>query len=229
MNKNQSIGLYVFIGIILLIVIAASFMSPNTSTTEISYSQFINKVQMGTIDSVTISKDYLIAIPKDENSKDEKEQEKPKTDITNPFSINNISPESVQQQYKVRIPTDDKNAFLELLEKNNVEVEFAKPQNTGWASTILIPIIFITILVALIAKGIQQTGSSALNFGKSKAKMLLDDKIKITFKDVAGIDEERQELEEIVDFLKNSESIQNSAQKFQKEFFLSALPVQVKL
>ena len=171
-----------------------------------------------------ISKDYLIAIPKDENSKDEKEQEKPKTDITNPFSINNISPESVQQQYKVRIPTDDNNAFLELLEKNNVEVEFAKPQNTGWASTILIPIIFITILVALIAKGIQQTGSSALNFGKSKAKMLLDDKIKITFKDVAGIDEERQELEEIVDFLKNSEKYTKLGAKIPKGVLLVGAP-----
>ena len=223
MNKNQSLGLYIIVGIILIVVIATSFQGPDTSTSEISYTQFLNKVQIGTIDSVTISKDSLIAIPKEDKTQLTKEA---KNNLTTLPGLSNTAVKKPKQQYKVQIPENDSDLY-ELLKSKNIEINVSKPQDSSWTSiigSIIVPIIFVVIMIVLILKGIQQTGSSALNFGKSKAKLLQDDKIKITFKDVAGIDEERQELEEIVDFLKNSEKYTKLGAKIPKGVLLVGAP-----
>ncbi len=226
MNKNQSTGIIIIVAIILIALLSIAFEGPATSTSEISYSQFLNKVQLEQIESVTISKDTLTAIPKEQKT----EQKQPVTKkITNenPLLVNNKIQQKVpKMQYKVQIPYNDEELY-DLLKEKNVEINISKPQDGSWMSvvgSVIIPIIFITIMIVLILKGIQQTGSSALNFGKSKAKMLADDKIKITFKDVAGIDEERQELEEIVDFLKNSEKYTKLGAKIPKGVLLVGAP-----
>lgn len=223
MNKNQSTGIIIIVGIILIALLSVAFEGPQTSTSEISYTQFLNKIQMGTIESVSVSKDTLIAIPKGENKKEEKVT----ADSTNPLKIAKMPQKEPQQQYRVRIPESDSDNMLSLLKDKGVEINVTKEQENNWTGllgSIIIPIIFIVIMIMLILKSIQQTGSSALNFGKSKAKMLIDDKIKITFKDVAGIDEERQELEEIVDFLKNSEKYTKLGAKIPKGVLLVGAP-----
>ena len=230
MNKNQSTGIIVIVAIILIALLSIAFEGPQTSTSEISYTQFLNKVQMGNIESVVISKDTLIATPK-ESPEDKKIQEntkelnkQPKT--TNPLNINDLQAKKPKNQYRVEIPSNDEDLY-DVLKESNVEINIQKPQDGSWMSvlgTVVIPIVFVAIMIILILKGIQQTGSSALNFGKSKAKLLADDKVKITFKDVAGIDEERQELEEIVDFLKNSEKYTKLGAKIPKGVLLVGAP-----
>ena len=230
MNKNQSTGIIVIVAIILIALLSIAFEGPQTSTSEISYTQFLNKVQMGNIESVVISKDTLIATPK-ESPEDKKIQEntkelnkQPKT--TNPLNINDLQTKKPKNQYRVEIPSNDEDLY-DVLKESNVEINIQKPQDGSWMSilgTVVIPIVFVAIMIILILKGIQQTGSSALNFGKSKAKLLADDKVKITFKDVAGIDEERQELEEIVDFLKNSEKYTKLGAKIPKGVLLVGAP-----
>ena len=223
MNKNQSIGIYLLIGVFLIAALSVAFKGPNTSTSEISYTQFLNKVQMGSIESVYIAKDTITAIPKNQEVK----KETPKNQNTpNSLGFGNLEQTTPKVQFRVQIPEGDKDLY-ELLKNKNVEIQVAKPQDGSWMSmmgSVIIPIIFIAIMIILILKGIQQTGSSALNFGKSKAKLLADDKIKITFKDVAGIDEERQELEEIVDFLKNSEKYTKLGAKIPKGVLLVGAP-----
>ena len=224
MNKNQSIGIYLLVAVFLIAALSVAFKGPTTSTSEISYTQFLNKVQMGTIESVYIAKDTLTAIPKDQGTK--KETVKPQIANNNSLGFGNIEQTVPKIQFRVQIPEGDKDLY-ELLKEKNVEIQVAKPQDGSWMSmmgSVIIPIIFIAIMIILILKGIQQTGSSALNFGKSKAKLLADDKIKITFKDVAGIDEERQELEEIVDFLKNSEKYTKLGAKIPKGVLLVGAP-----
>ncbi|MBR3605948.1 MAG: ATP-dependent zinc metalloprotease FtsH [Candidatus Gastranaerophilales bacterium] len=221
MNKNQSTGIIITVAIVLIAILSVAFEGPTTSTNEISYSQFLNKVQMGSIESVNISKDFLVAIPKGQKE-DKKANVK---DISNPLNPT-VSQKAPKVQYKVQIPQGDEQLY-NLLKEKSVEIQVIKPQDGSWMSmvgSVIIPIIFIAIMIVLILKGIQQTGSSALNFGKSKAKMLADDKIKLTFKDVAGIDEERQELEEIVDFLKNSEKYTKLGAKIPKGVLLVGAP-----
>ncbi|MBR1680822.1 ATP-dependent zinc metalloprotease FtsH, partial [bacterium] len=80
------------------------------------------------------------------------------------------------------------------------------------------------IFLILMAKGLSAGGSQAMSFGKSRAKMLLDSKVKVMFKDVAGIDEEKKELEEIVDFLKNGEKYIKLGAKIPKGVLLVGPP-----
>lgn len=75
----------------------------------------------------------------------------------------------------------------------------------------------------------QGENNRTLGFGKIRVRSLEDSNAKgITFKDVAGCDEEKEELQELVEFLKDPKNSQNSVQEFRRVYFLSALPVQVK-
>ncbi|MBP7212177.1 ATP-dependent zinc metalloprotease FtsH, partial [bacterium] len=89
--------------------------------------------------------------------------------------------------------------------------------------SLILPILFIVFIIITI-KSVQAGGSQAMSFGKSKAKMMLDNKVKITFNDVAGIDEEKQELEEIVDFLKHGEKYIKLGAKIPKGVLLVGVP-----
>ncbi len=223
MKNNQSVGVYIIVAIIAAIIACMAFLGPTTSTDEISYSQFLKKVQLGEISSVLISKDTLYAVPKDDNKQTEvKENLTSKNEFLNSLAASQKPPEI---QYRVTIPSDS-DSLYKVLEENSVDINVKKPQEGSILSTIgsfLVPIFFI-IMIIFILKGIQQGGSAAMNFGKSRAKMLQESKVKITFNDVAGIDEERQELEEIVDFLKSPEKYTKLGAKIPKGVLLVGAP-----
>ena len=111
----------------------------------------------------------------------------------------------------VRIPNSDGKALKDLadsLTKRAVEVEVRAPNGGSfWLSfltSIIVPALLLIMLIFMI-RSAQSGGSQAMSFGKSRAKLQQDSKVKITFADVAGIDESKQELQEVVDFLKSSE------------------------
>lgn len=219
MNKNQSAGMYIVLAIIVLVFVSSVFMSgPATSTSELSYSDFVQKLDNGEFSKVEKSDDYLIAIPKNQ-PKAEKSQ---KTTEPNPFGVEKKTP---LVQYKVLTPKESN--LMTKLEDANVQIEVKKPSESSQLmavlGSLLLPLLFIIFLVVM-AKSIQAGGSQAMSFGKSKAKMLLDSKVKTTFKDVAGIDEEKQELEEIVDFLKNGDKYIKLGAKIPKGVLLVGPP-----
>ena len=200
MNKNQSAGMYIVLAIVALVFISSVFMSgPATNTSEISYSDFLQKLDKGEFKSIQKADEFLIAIPKEQPKTEKTQQEVPPS----PFAVEKKAP---LVQYKVLTPSDPN--LMSRLEKANVEIAVKKPsessQMLGILGSLILPLMFI-IFIIILAKSLQAGGSQAMSFGKSKAKMLLDSKVKTTFKDVAGIDEEKKELEEIVDFLKNGE------------------------
>ncbi len=201
MNKNQSAGMYIVLAIIFMVFTASVLLSgPSTTTSELTYSDFLQKLDKGEFKKVEIADTYLIAVPKEQPKAPETKAE----DVPlSPFQIEKKTP---TVQYKVMTLKDD--SLMGRLEKANIDLSVKKPSDSDkfmmFFSGAFIPILFIIFLI-ILAKSLQAGGSQAMSFGKSKAKMMLDSKVKTTFKDVAGIDEEKKELEEIVDFLKHGE------------------------
>ena len=217
MNKSQSTGMYVILGIMILAFVSMLFSGPTTSTQDISYTAFVQKVENNEIKSVQIDKDFLIALPVKQPEQTENQKKVPKP-IYGELKKATL-------QYKVLIPQG--SDILKKLEEYNVSIEVKKPSESSQIlnilGSLLLPLLFIIFLI-IMAKGLSAGGSQAMSFGKSKAKLLLDSKVKITFNDVAGIDEEKKELEEIVDFLKNGEKYLKLGAKIPKGVLLIGSP-----
>ena len=227
MNKSQSTGIWIVVILLVLCLGSMLFPAQTTSTQDISYSQFLTKVKSGQIASVQIDRDVLIAKPVKQKSDAQKVPEPVQN--TNSFagvmSAKRIAT-APSIQYRVMIPLND-NTLYEKLEASKVDVNVKKPSDSSQFIAILstvLPLLLIIGFVVLMAKTLQSGGSQAMSFGKSKAKLMLDSKVKVTFNDVAGIDEEKQELEEIVDFLKNGEKYIKLGAKIPKGVLLVGVP-----
>ena len=216
MNKSQSVGMYVILGVMVLAFISMLFTGPTTNTKELTYTEFVQKLENHEIKSVQMDKDSLLALP----IKQEKET---KQQNVNPlYGATKMVPTI---QYHVLIPQS--SDIMKKLENANVDISVKKPSESSQLinifGSLILPLLFIIFLVVM-AKSIQAGGSQAMSFGKSKAKMLLDSKVKTTFNDVAGIDEEKKELEEIVDFLKHGEKYMKLGAKIPKGVLLVGAP-----
>lgn len=216
MNKSQSVGMYVILGVMVLAFISMLFTGPTTNTKELTYTEFVQKLENHEIKSVQMDKDSLMALP----IKQEKEV---KQQNVNPlYGATKMTP---TLQYHVLLPNS--SDIMKKLENANVNISVKKPSESSQLinifGSLILPLLFIIFLVVM-AKSIQAGGSQAMSFGKSKAKMLLDSKVKTTFNDVAGIDEEKKELEEIVDFLKHGEKYMKLGAKIPKGVLLVGAP-----
>lgn len=221
MNKSQSMGMYVILGIMILAFVSMLMAGPNTSTQELSYTDFLQRLKAGDIKSVEIDKDSasLIAHPVSQPKESAKKEANE--------AVKSLYGEQKAPlvQYKVLTPSDA--SLMPKLEAAGVDVNVKKPsESSQWMNilgSLILPLLFIIFLVVM-AKGLQAGGNQAMSFGKSKAKLMLDNKVKIAFKDVAGIDEEKKELEEIVDFLKNGEKYIKLGAKIPKGVLLVGVP-----
>ena len=218
-------GMYVILAIVVLVFISTIFMTgPSTSTSEISYTNFLQKLQNKEFTKIEKYDDMVIAIPKEQPAPQAGKQDK---NTVSPFLSQN--PKNVQAplfQYKVQIPANDQE-LMDKLNTSDADITVKKaPETNQLAGNIgtFVIILFAVVSLGLMIKAIQAGGSQAMSFGKSKAKMLLDSKVKTTFKDVAGIDEEKKELEEIVDFLKNGEKYMKLGAKIPKGVLLVGPP-----
>ena len=195
-----------FWGIILWIVIFAmllfllsTFNFNKTETKPIVYSDFIQKVKQGNIASAVVIEKSIKG-----------------RDLEGKLTSG--------ESFKVYAPEDP--GLFELLDKYNVNYE-AKPEET-FLKQILIQIVPFVLIIFLIwffvFRQMQSTGNKALSFGKSRARMATNDKLRVTFKDVAGVDEAKEELQEIIDFLKNPQKFQKLGGKIPKGVLIVGQP-----
>ncbi|MCX7784674.1 MAG: ATP-dependent zinc metalloprotease FtsH, partial [candidate division WOR-3 bacterium] len=166
------------------------FGSRKTGRISIEYSLFIKELNNGNVKSVIITEKEITGTLKQES------------EIPNPRG------KTKYKEFKTYIPFDDPNLVTKLIE-HNVSI-IAKPPSP-WGSIIVsaIPWILILGLWILFIRRMSSGTDRAFSFGKSRARLFTTDRPKITFDDVAGVEEAKEELKEVIEFLK-------APQKFQK-------------
>ena len=173
-NRNLRNIAFITIVVILGLILLQSLFGNSDAGEEISYSELRALVMGGNVAEVAIKDQVASAV------------------LTN------------GSKKTARLP-DDASAYQSWLDESGVPVTYDPPSNSGLFTSIFITLIPILLLIAVWVYIMRRTqaGGGALSFGQSKAKLVRPDSTDVTFKDVAGIDEVTEEVEEIVDYLKD--------------------------
>lgn len=179
-NSIKTLAVWLIIGIIL--IVAISTLLENTNT-KLAYSELISKVEAGQVEKIELEADGYSAAVKLKNDSVVKKVNIP--------SVDNLM-DNVQDSMK--------SGQITVTEKS----ESIWTVVLAYLTPIGMLLIFFIFWFFMMSGANNQGGNKTLSFGKSKARVLNPtDKNKVMFDDVAGVDEEKEELEEIVEFLKN--------------------------
>ncbi len=129
-------------------------------------------------------------------------------------------------KYTVSVPDSSSYPFTQFLYNHGVGIDVEQPSNGAIFANILqfLPLLLMAGFLIFILRQAQNGGSQALSFGRSRAKLLSENRPKVTFNDVAGIDEAKEELQEVVEFLKYPKKFQSLGARIPKGVLLLGPP-----
>lgn len=199
MNKRwRNAGLYALLAIV-VIALATAFFDKQPPSREVwKYSQFIQEVEGKRVDKINISSDRSKALV------------------------------TAQDGSKVIVNLPNDPELINILTKNKVDISVLPQNDEGfWVkalSSLFFPILLLVGLFFLVRRAQNGPGNQAMNFGKSKARVQMEPQTQVTFGDVAGIEQAKLELAEVVDFLKNADRFTAVGAKIPKGVLLVGPP-----
>ncbi|MFN2268136.1 MAG: ATP-dependent zinc metalloprotease FtsH [Desulfonatronovibrio sp.] len=193
-NFSRNLLLWATISLV-MIVLFNLFNQPQAPQYKLSYTELLRKVEQGEIMAVKIQGQKVTGTQVDD------------------------------RRFTSFVPDDP--GFVDLLVKNNVQVEAEPEEQASWLTTIFIswfPMLLLIGVWIFFMRQMQGGGGKAMSFGRSKAKMISQEDSKVTFADVAGVDEAKDELSEVVDFLSNPKKFTRLGGRIPKGVLLVGSP-----
>jgi len=199
LNGTRFLKLLLWVGVLVaLIAVFRQVAGKQPAQEPLTASQFLERIQEGQVANATLRKDVVVG------------------ELRN------------HHRYFVSLPDEDRTPYINELIKAKVQYKYERPA----ISESLMSNIIIMVIVVLLTVGFwmfimrqAQTGSSqALAFGRSRARRITEGMPKVTFNDVAGVDEAKEELMEVVDFLKNAKRFQTLGARIPKGVLLLGPP-----
>ena len=197
-DLTKNILLWVVIVLVLLAVFSR-YLPPGGQAEEVAYSRFLDDVKSSRVDSVVLQGDMIYGKRKDAS------------------------------QFKAYNPETDNSALIGTLTKADVSFEGRPPKQPNFLMQLLLQLAPALLLILVFVYMLRQMqgsagGRGAMSFGKSRARLLGEDQVNVTFADVAGVDEAKQEVGEIVDFLKDPSKFQKLGGKIPKGVLMVGSP-----
>ncbi|MBE9222211.1 ATP-dependent zinc metalloprotease FtsH3 [Cyanobacterium stanieri LEGE 03274] len=197
-KKWRNVGLYAILAVVVVALATAFLDRPQEQQSSWKYSQFINEVEGSRVERVQLSADRTQAIATARDG----------------------------QRFLVNLPNDPQ--LVDILSENRVDISVVpQSDDSFWfraISSLFFPVLLLVGLFFLLRRASSGPGSQAMNFGKSKARVQMEPQTQVTFADVAGIEQAKLELTEVVDFLKNGERFTAIGAKIPKGVLLVGPP-----
>jgi len=197
-KKWRNVGLYAILAVVVVALATAFLDRPQEQQSSWKYSQFINEVETNRVERVQLSADRSQAMATARDG----------------------------QRFLVNLPNDPQ--LVDILSENRVDISVVPQSDESFwfraISSLFFPVLLLVGLFFLLRRASSGPGSQAMNFGKSKARVQMEPQTQVTFADVAGIEQAKLELTEVVDFLKNGERFTAIGAKIPKGVLLVGPP-----
>ncbi len=194
----KNIAIYTLIVLLALFAIKMT-STPQTEVRELTYSQFYSQVEAGQVKNADIVIDDLV------------------------YKIS----ATLKNGDKVTTVATKESNIDKIMQEKGVQVKAQPVPPAPWWTTLLstlFPIVILIVFLLFIMNQTQGGGGKVMQFGKSKARMMSGEQVKTTFADVAGAEEAKEEMTEVVEFLKNPEKFIKIGAKIPGGFYCSARP-----
>jgi cell division protease FtsH len=194
-SRVKNLIFWVVVGLFMILLFNLFTFQGQSPDEEVKFSEFVSKVEQGDVREVTIRGNYINGLFKDGR----------------PFKT-----------YLVEYPD-----LVKVLREHHVTINAKPPEDNPWYVTLLVtwgPFILFLALWFFLMRQMQIGGNKALSFGRSRARLLTEDRKKITFSDVAGIDEAKEEVVEIIEFLKDPHKFQKLGGRIPKGVLIVGPP-----